>query len=353
MAVNLDAAPQEVETPRSELRSHERAVKIGLIVARLGPALSLILLILIMWRASPYFLTVANLRNVGGQVSILGSLAVGELVVIITAGIDLSVGAVVILTGVVGAMAARAAGGGPDTAWLVILVGVGAGVVVGFCNGVAYVYGRVPHPFIVTLASLGIVTGVSFLLTHGNTLTTVPPFILKLGDGLVLGFPVPVLLASGVALLVAYLLRTQWGRWVYAVGANAEAARRMGVPTRKVVISVYVLSGTCAAIAGLITMGRQASASPLSNGQMELDAITAVIIGGASFFGGRGSVGNVVVGSLILVIIQNGIDLLDVSAYWQYVASGVVVLVAIELDVFRGYLENRLRVMHAVAHDDP
>jgi ribose transport system permease protein len=185
-------------------------------------------------------------------------------------------------------------------------------------------------------------------VSDGQTQTGLPPLFETLGSDTVAGVPAPVLLVAVLAGLAACLLdRTQWGRWIYAVGGNPDGARRAGIPVDRVLLSVYVLSGLAAAMAAVLIAGRTDSASPLAGQLLELDAITAVIIGGASFLGGRGRVTNVIAGALIIGVIRNGLDLLDVSPFWQLIAIGTLVIVSLELDVVRGRLETRLRAARA------
>lgn len=313
----------------------------GLLVVRTGPLLILLILCLAMGALSPFFWTERNLQNLGVQTSIIAALALGELLVIVARGVDISVGSVVALTGVMGITVAASPSGG----WLSVLaVMLATGLVVGAVNGVLIVKGRIPQPLIVTVATLGIVRGVALLVSDGGTKTGFPGPIVTAGSGFLGPLPVPVLLVAGLALgLFAMTTKTQWGRWIFAVGGNPDAARRLGVPADRVLISVYVICGCTAAFAGVLTAGRTDSGSPFAGQLLELDAITAVIIGGASLFGGRGSVGNVVVGALILGVIRNGLDLLDVAPFWQSVAIGCVILVALELDALRAALEQRFR----------
>jgi ribose transport system permease protein len=233
----------------------------------------------------------------------------------------------------------------PAGGWLSVLaVMLATGLAVGTVNGVLIVKGRIPQPLIVTVATLGIVRGVALLVSDGGTRTGFPDPVVTAGSGFVGPLPVPVLLVSGLALLLYVVTtKTQWGRWIFAVGGNPDAARRLGVPADRVLVSVYVICGCTAAFAGILTAGRTNAGSPFSGELLELDAITAVIIGGASLFGGRGSVGNVVVGALILGVIRNGLDLLDVAPFWQGVAIGCVILVALELDAGRAALERRFQ----------
>jgi ribose transport system permease protein len=317
-----------------------------LAVIRTGPVLILAILILGMALASPVFLTARNLQNLGEQSSVVAILSLGMLLVIVTRGIDLSVGSVVALSGVLGALVANANFGNGA---LVILTMALCGALVGFVNGGLFVYGRIPHPFIVTLATLGIVRGLALLASDGGVVLGVSPAVEWLGGADIGPIPVPVLFVVTLAAFTAvFISKTQWGRWIYAVGGEPEAAKRAGVPVGRVVMSVYVLCGLAAGLGGLVTAGRTGVGAPTAGNLLELDAITAVIVGGASFLGGRGNVGNALVGALILGVIRNGMNLLGVSSFGQLVAIGVLVLVAVELDVLRLALERRLRAARAI-----
>jgi ribose transport system permease protein len=314
---------------------------IALRVVQAGPVLILALVALAMTLLSPFFLTERNLTNLGFQTSIVAVLALGQLLVILTRGVDLSVGSVVALAGVLGVMAGDSG---------IVVVGCMAltGALAGALNGLVIVKGRVLNPFIVTLGTLSIVRGVALVVSDAQTDTGLPPLVQTLGTDKAGPIPVPALLVAVLALLTWLLLaRTQWGRWIYAVGGDPDAARRVGIPVGRLLLSVYVLCGLSAGIAGLLVAGRTDAGSPTAGQLLELDAITAVIIGGASFFGGRGSVGNVVAGALIIGVIRNGLNLLDVTPFWQSIAVGALVIVSLELDVLRGYLEERLRVAQA------
>jgi ribose transport system permease protein len=318
----------------------DRLARVGLRGLQAGPVLILALLVAAMTLLSPYFLTERNLTNLGFQASFVAVLALGQLLVILTRGIDLSVGSVVGLAGVLGIQA----GGGATTVALFLATGAA----VGLANGGVQVWGRVANPFIVTLGMLGIVRGLALVISDGQTQTGLPEVIETLGSGTLAGVPVPVILVTGLTIAAAALLnRTQWGRWIYAVGGNPDGARRAGLPVDSVLLSVYVICGLAAGIAAILVAGRTDSASPQAGQLLELDSITAVIIGGASFLGGRGRVGNVIAGALIIGVIRNGLDLLDVSPFWQLIAIGVLVIVSLELDVLRGRLETRLRAARA------
>jgi len=323
--------------------SAERAMNVALRVIRVGPALILLALVIIMTLASPFFLTGDNLSNVAVQVAPLACLAIGQLFVILVGGIDLSVGSLLALCTVTGALAY---GWGDFGGVLVIPAILLTGAAVGALNGIMLVKGRMPHAFIPTLATLNAARGLALLLSDGAPMPGMPQVVQTIGSGEVGPIPVAVIVVAGFGLL-AWILATrlQWGRWIYLVGAEKEAARRMGIPVDRVIISVFVLSGLGAGLAGLITAGRTNAGYPSAGELDELAAISAVIIGGASFFGGRGTVGGAIVGVLIFGVINNGLNLLNVNTYMQLIAIGVIVVVAVELDVIRRRLEERFRTM--------
>lgn len=337
------AAPPPTPTPSSSQR-HNQLLKVTLALVRLGPLVMLGVLVLIMASVSPLFLTGRNLGNVGLEASVVAILALGQLLVIITAGIDLSQGSLIALTSVVGALWIR------DldivSGWAVIPTMILAGGLAGAISGTLFVKGKIPHPFLPTLAMLMVARGLALLFSDGQPITGMPDAIRTLGSSRIGDVPVAVILVAALAVLIHVLLtRVTWGQWIYAIGANREGARRVGIPVDRVLISVYVLSGMAAGTAALVVSGQTNSAYPTAGNLMELSAIAAVIIGGASFFGGRGTVLGAIVGALILGVIQNGLNLLNVSAAWQYVALGTVVVIAVEMDVLRGHLESRLRVV--------
>jgi ribose transport system permease protein len=325
-------------------------VTVSLRLVQTGPVLILALVVVVMSGLSPYFLTERNITNLGFQTSIVAVLALGQLLVILTRGIDLSVGSVVALGGVVGGVVAGGAAGGAASSHgaLVIVTMIACGAGVGLLNGTILIAGRVMNPFIVTLGMLSIVRGVALVVSDAQTATGMPQAVQTLGTGSIGPLPVPAVLVAALALIGwAMLTRTQWGRWIYAVGGDPDAARRVGIPVDRVLMSVYVLCGVTAGIAAVLVAGRTNAASPIAGQLLELDAITAVVIGGASFFGGRGSVFNVIAGALIIGVIRNGLNLLDVTPFWQSIAIGILVIASLELDVLRGRLEERLRVAHA------
>jgi ribose transport system permease protein len=325
-------------------------VSFSLRLVQTGPVLILALVVAVMSGLSPFFLTERNITNLGFQTSIVAVLALGQLLVILTRGVDLSVGAVVALGGVVGGIVAGGAVGGSSSSHgaLVILVMVACGAGVGLLNATVLIGGRVMNPFIVTLGMLSIVRGAALVISNAQTTTGMPPAVQTLGTGKLGPLPVPAVLVAALAFVAWVLLtRTQWGRWIYAVGGDPDAARRVGIPLSRVLLSVYVLCGASAGVAAILVAGRTNAASPIAGQLLELDSITAVVIGGASFFGGRGSVFNVIAGALIIGVLRNGLNLLDVTPFWQSIAIGLLVIASLELDVLRGRLEERLRVAHA------
>jgi ribose transport system permease protein len=325
-------------------RRHFRLLRLALGVIRLGPVLMLVGLVIAMKLLSPVFFTTGNASNVLAQTAAIAVLAIGQLLVILTRGIDLSVGSTLALASVVGAIVFSHGASGV----VVIAVMLAAGAAVGFVNGGVYVWGRLPHPFIITLATLSIARGLALQFSGGQPKRGVPSIVKSIGDSSFHWVPYSALLVIGIALLMAFVLsRMVWGRWIYATGGNPEAARRTGIPVRTVLISVYVLCGLLAGVAGIITSGRLNAGSPTSGNLAELDSIAAVIIGGASFLGGRGNVANALVGALMIGVIRNGMNLLNVGAFMQPIVIGVVIVLAVEADVLRGRLEERFRVIQA------
>jgi ribose transport system permease protein len=348
------SSERELERPAvasTETRVPVRRLRLvrGLLLAlRVGPALVLLILLGVLSLLSPVFATTQNLGNVLSQTAVIAVLAIGQLLVILTRGIDLSVGSTLALSAVVGALTFEHAGNGAIT----VLAMLATGVAVGAVNGVVFVFGRLPHPFIITLATLSVARGIALGLSGGQPIQGMPRVVQTLGGGSVGWLPYSAFLVAGVAVVVAVLLtRVVWGRWIYAVGGNPEGARRAGIPSRGVLVSVYVASGLLAGVAAIITAGRLDAGSPTFGDLAELDAIAAVVIGGASFLGGRGHVGHALVGALMIGVIRNGMNLLNIEAYIQLIVIGTVIVLAVESDVVRSRLEERFRVLAAAAHE--
>jgi ribose transport system permease protein len=298
--------------------------------------------------ARPVFLSTLNLQNVLLQSSVVGILAIGSLVVILAGGIDLSIGSTMALSTVIGWHVFQVTGDAGGLA--VVLVMIAVGFVVGLINGLVYVLGRIPHPFIVTLAMLSIAQSIGTVITHGQPLPGMPDLVNQLGRGNLGPVPIAALVVVVAALTAGlFLHRTQWGRWIFAVGGDAQAAQRMSIPVQRVLISTYAICGATAGLAGVLLAGNISGGSA-TVGQAAgglLDAIAAVIIGGASIQGGRGTVWNCIVGTLLIGVIRNGLALMGASPFLQGLLVGGTILVAVQLDVVRTVVERRIRTIQS------
>lgn len=281
---------------------------------------------------SPHFLTFDNLINVFRQSSVNALLALGQLLVIITAGIDLSVGSILGLSCVLEAIMLKA-----GVPWPVcIATGIAIGAAVGMINGLLLTKLRLPHPFISTLGMMNVARGLAFVISGGFPISELPSGFRFWGAGTIAYIPVPVILVVAVyALFHVFLTRTTLGRDVYAIGGNKQAAIFSGIPVDRRLTMVYALSGGLAAVGAIVLGGRLNSGFPLAGDGAELDSIAAVIIGGASFFGGEGTVWGTLNGALIIGVLRNGLTLLNVSPNWQKVVIGVVIVAAVWIDVLR------------------
>ncbi|MCX4832437.1 substrate-binding domain-containing protein [Streptomyces sp. NBC_00006] len=296
-----------------------------------GALTALVVLVVAMSLMSGDFLTTQNLLNVGVQAAVTAILAFGVTFVIVSAGIDLSVGSVAALSATVLAWAATSEG---VPVVIAVLLAVVTGVACGFVNGLLISYGKLP-PFIATLAMLSVGRGLSLVISQGSPIPF-PDSVSKLGDTLGGWLPVPVIVMIVMGLITAVVLaRTFIGRSMYAIGGNEEAARLSGLRVKRQKLVIYGLSGLFAAVAGIVLASRLASAQPQAANGYELDAIAAVVIGGASLAGGTGKASGTFIGALILAVLRNGLNLLSVSAFWQQVVIGVVIALAVLLDTAR------------------
>ena len=302
------------------------------VLRRFGALAGLAAMTLALGLASDRFLTPDNLLNVFRQSAVNALLALGQLVVIVTAGIDLSVGGILGLCCVLAALMLKA--GVPPALSVAAALAIGAGL--GAVNGVLFTKLKLPHPFIPTLGMMNVTRGLALVVTGGFPLSELPAGFRVWGAGSVAWIPVPVLVVVFFCVLFhVFLTRTTAGRDIYAVGGNRTAALLSGVPVDARLILVYALSGLTAGAGAVVLAGRMNSGFPLAGVGAELDAIAAVIIGGASFFGGAGTVGGTLVGALIMGVLRNGLNLLNVSSYWQTVVIGVVIVAAVWVDVVR------------------
>ena len=302
------------------------------LLRRFGPLLGLLVLCAALGTLSDHFLTFDNLINVFRQSAVNALLSLGQLVVIITAGIDLSVGSILGLSCVLVALLLKT--GVPPV--MAVLAALAIGAVLGSLNGVLLTKLHLPHPFIPTLGMMNVARGLALVICGGFPISELPPGFRFWGAGSVGWIPAPVIVVVVFCLVVhVFLTRTTVGRDVYAIGGNPQAALLSGVPVDARLILVYALSGVTAAAGAIVLAGRMNSGFPLAGMGGELDSIAAVIIGGASFFGGVGTVGGTLVGALIMGVLRNGLNLLNVSAYWQTVVIGLVIVAAVWVDVVR------------------
>jgi ribose/xylose/arabinose/galactoside ABC-type transport system permease subunit len=315
---------QSLSTERSAEKSG-RGIDVRDILARYGTVIALVLLVIIASILSPRFLSTVNLMNVLRQTSIIGVLGIGMTFVILTAGIDLSVGATLALSAVLLAGTLESTG----NMWLAMAIGIAAGMVVGLANGIGVTFGRV-QPFVMTLGMLGIARSIAFLYTHGEPIPVVDMRFLTLGIGYLWKVPIPSVIFLVLLVVAAFVLHyTPFGRYVYAIGSNEEAARLSGIDVRTYKILVYVISGATAAIGAILYCAQFAAAPAIAGEGYELDAIAAVVVGGTSLFGGQGGVIGTFLGALIIGILSNILNLTGVSPFAQPLAKGALIIMAV------------------------
>lgn len=299
--------------------------------------LILIVLVAIASFLSDAFLTPTNLFNVLRQVSIIAIISAGMTLVILTAGIDLSVGSVMAFAGAIAAGVLSAGLPLP----VVILACLAVGALLGLFNGVIVSKGGVPA-FIATLAMMVIARGMTLVFTKGNPIVISSDAYRTFGSGTLFGFPVPVLIMFAVFALMYFVLKhTSFGRYVYAVGGNEEAAKLAGIPVHRIKIGVYTIAGALSALAALIYTSRLMSAQPNAGSGIELDAIAAVIIGGTRLAGGKGGVIGTLIGALIIGLLDNILNLMNISPFYQNIAKGLVILAAVLADSKVANLKER------------
>jgi ribose transport system permease protein len=294
-----------------------------------GPLVGLILMFIALSFLSPYFLTSRNLLNILTQISAIGIMSVGALLVIIIGGIDLSVGAVL-------AFSAMSMGWlYSEAQWpfeVSLIAGLAIGAFIGAVNGVLATFGKL-QPFIATLATMSIAAGLAVFITGGNTVNGFPEWFLGLTQTSILGIPIQGLILVATFLIAGFFLKFRpYGRALFAIGGNQEVARLSGVPIRRIKITVYIIAGLLAAIGGLLVTSRLDSAQPTAGGSDLLNVLSVVVIGGASLAGGSGNILGTAVGLLIIGVLNNGLSLLNVSPNLQPVVLGVVIIAAVMTD---------------------
>lgn len=300
-----------------------------------GISIALLIEVILLARLSPFFFTTENILNVTLQISITAIIAAGMTFVILTSGIDLSVGALVAFSGVLSTSVLKL-----PIPWLLSFpLFMGTGVFIGAFSGATAAFFITRFnitPFIVTLALMSVWRGAAYLYTDGRPVWGLPPAFSTLGNGRWLGIPLPTLImifVYGVSFVV--LKYTRFGRHVYAVGGNKEAARLAGINTQSILTKVYILCGVLSALSGILLASRMNSGQPNAGQMYEMDVIAAVVVGGASLFGGRGSIIGTFVGAMLIGVSRNGLNLLNVNSYVQQIIIGAVILLAVMLDQLR------------------
>jgi ribose transport system permease protein len=333
MSVRINPQPAAAGAGAPAVRE-ERVLTFGDVFGRDAGGL---IVLLILFGGLTYFvhdfMTGANMENLSRQVAVYGIIAVGQLLVILTAGIDLSVGSVIGLTGCMTAELIVHGTGVP----VAILAGLAAGAAIGVFNGVLVARGKLP-PFIVTLGMLGIARGLALVLTDAKSVGPLPDSFANIANGSdpYLGLPNLLWMLIVVVVVTAFVLRrTVFGRYIYAVGSNPESARLAGVPVTRVLVSVYAVAGLLAAVGGVLLASRLSAGIPTTGTGYELNAIAACVIGGASLFGAKGGAFGAVAGALIVGTLQNGGNLKNVDPFYLQIAIGALILVAVAFDQFQ------------------
>jgi ribose transport system permease protein len=316
----------------------ERIITFGDVFGRdAGGIVVLLVLFGALTLSSDQFLTADNLANLARQVAIFGIIAVGQLLVILTAGIDLSVGSVL---GLAGCVTAELLYHGVPIP-IAILGGIALAVVGGLINGALVAYAGLP-PFIVTLGMLGIARGVVLVFTNANTIQPLPNAFSDIANGTILGVPNLLWLFAIVAVIAAFVLRrTVFGRYIYAIGSNPESARLAGVPVKRVLVAVYAIAGLLAGVGGVLFTSRLNAGIPTAGTGYELNAIAACVIGGASLFGAKGGAFGAAAGALIVATLNNGGNLLAINSFYLQIIIGLLILVAVFFDQFQGRIAAR------------
>jgi ribose transport system permease protein len=301
-------------------------------VERLLPFASVTILFIVLSVSSPYFLTVQNLSSVARQTAVINIIALGMTLIMISGGIDLSVGSVMAFAGICGTTLLQA----HFPLIPSILGAMLAGMAWGLFNSLLITLLKV-SPFIATLGTMGAARGLTLVITNGMPVVKLPDSFGFLGDGTILRvFPVPLAILVGLALLTGFVLKyTRLGRYAYAVGSNVEAARYAGIPVRIYLVAIYTFCGALTGLAGMIESSRLMTGQPTAGQGYELSVIAAVVIGGASLSGGEGTVTGTVAGAFLMGLISNGSNLLGVSPFWQQVLIGVVIVLAVAGDELR------------------
>lgn len=306
----------------------ENYAQIRRFIDKYGILMGLVILVVIMSFASPVFLTTNNLLNILKQVSVIGIVSMGMTLIIISGGIDLSVGSILALSAVVSSLYAQ----GDMPVLYPVILGILVGASIGAINGFITAKGRIA-PFIVTLGMMTAARGLALILSNGMPVAGLSQTFIWLGRGEILWIPIPILVFLVVFLITTVVLKkTKFGRHVYAIGGNEQAALVSGININKTKIMVYIYGGILTGMAGVLLAARVGAGQPNAAVGYELDAIAAVVIGGVSFSGGIGTAGGTLLGVLIIGVINNSLDLLNVQSYYQQIIKGIIIVAAVLLD---------------------
>ena len=307
------------------------------ILKRFSTVIILAVLIVVFSVGTDSFFTAKNFINILRQIAVLGILSAGMTFVIISGGMDLTVGSLLGLTGVICAKLLVEFAWNPAAA---ILVTIAVLLVTGTCTGLLIVKLNVPA-IVITLGMMTVTRGLAFIISGGLPIYKIPESVVYLGQGYVGAIPVPVITMVVIVVIMAFILgKTYWGRYIYAIGGNEEATRLAGVPVDKIKVSLYSISGLLAGIAGITLMARVSSGAPASGTGMEMDVVTAVVIGGVSINGGKGNIISAFIGAIIIGVLSNGLTIMNIGEYYQQVVKGAVLILAVAFDA----LSNRERV---------
>jgi ribose transport system permease protein len=301
--------------------------------ANVGIMIVIVLIGLILSFLSPIFLSPNNLRTVLLEITTNVYIASGMALVMILGGIDLSVGSIVAMSGTltVGFMALN-----HQPMWLAVILGLMVGLAIGFINGSIVAFFKIPS-FIVTLAMLNVARGIAYVYSGGRSTRMMDPGFTNIGSGYLWVFPLPVLyMFALIVILVVLLNQTKFGTYIYAIGGNRESARFSGVPIKKVEIITFAISGLFAAFAGIVLSARMFSGQPSVGIGYELDAIAACVLGGVSMTGGVGRISGTIFGAIVIGMVSNGLNLINVSSFWQLIVKGIIILIAVIIDSQKG-----------------
>lgn len=311
-------------------RSVIKMGSMGSLLAKYGIYIAFAILFIILSISSESFLTTTNIMNILRQVSIIGIVAIGMSFVIITGGIDLSVGSIMALSAVVATSFAQA--DSSYSLFIAIIIGITVGLACGLVNGVLVTKWKVA-PFIATLGMMTAARGLAMVYTDGRPVIGLSDSYNNIGSGYFLNVPIPIIIFVIIILIGIFLLNfTVFGRYVFATGGNEQSAKLSGIRVTSIKIGVYAIAGLLAGVGGIILSSRIMSGSPVLGEGYELDAIAAVVIGGTSLFGGVGSIIGTLIGVLIIGVMNNGLDLLNVSSYYQQILKGAIIVIAVLLD---------------------